>query len=118
MKDIFTISLDKKVKYIKRVCEDPKMYAVEVKLRHGAKGSVFVGYNEDGFDHVSFSPFSGKTPSWDEMCEIKDIFWRDEEVAVEVHPPKSQYVNIKDNCLHLWSNSNIATMFGGKNGEN
>ena len=25
---------------------------------------------------------------------------RDEEGLV--HPPKSEYVNIKDNCLHLW----------------
>lgn len=112
MKDIFTVSLDKKVKELRRIETDPLQYVGVVKLHHGAKGSVIAGYNEDGFDHVSFAPFSGKVPTWAEMCEIKDIFWEDEDVVVQVHPPKSQYVNLKDNCLHLWAHKDISRLWG------
>jgi hypothetical protein len=55
-----------------------------------------------GWDHVSVSNAGGLTPTWDQMCEIKDLFWGDEDCVVQFHPPKSDYVNIKGNCLHLW----------------
>lgn len=42
------------------------------------------------------------TPSWDDMCEVKDMFWGEDECVVEYHPPKSEYVNSMPNCLHLW----------------
>ena len=57
-----------------------------------------------GWDHVSVSPESKRiTPSWDDMCKLKDIFWGDEEMAIQIHPKKSEYVNMVENCLHLWS---------------
>lgn len=66
-------------------------------------GSVIWGCNEDGMEHVSVSPADWRiTPSWDDMCIIKDIFWEDDETVIQVHPPKSQYVNLVPNCLHLW----------------
>ena len=65
-------------------------------------GSVVFGRNEDGWEHVSVSPFnSGITPSWRDMCEVKDIFWDEEETVIQFHPPKSTYVNMMPNCLHL-----------------
>ena len=66
------------------------------------KGSVVFGYNEHGWEHVSVSPYNGKTPTWDDMCAVKNIFWDDEEEVLQFHPKKSQYINLKDNCLHLW----------------
>ncbi|MDR1409749.1 MAG: hypothetical protein LBJ12_05730 [Oscillospiraceae bacterium] len=54
-----------------------------------------------GWEHVSFS-HAKRCPTWDEMCEIKDIFWCDEECVVQFHPPKSEYVNNFPYCLHLW----------------
>lgn len=54
-----------------------------------------------GWDHVSVS-LPNRTPWWDEMCLIKDLFFEDEEEAVQYHPPKSEYVNCHPNCLHLW----------------
>lgn len=42
------------------------------------------------------------TPNWDDMCIIKDIFWDEEDEVLQIHPAKSEYVNIKSNCLHLW----------------
>lgn len=56
-----------------------------------------------GWDHVSVSPFKKRiTPSWDEMCKIKDIFFYEYETVVQFHPAKSDYVNNMPNCLHLW----------------
>ena len=57
----------------------------------------------DGMDweHVSVS-LPNRTPNWREMCFIKDLFWDEEDVVIQYHPKKSEYVNRHDNCLHLW----------------
>lgn len=55
-----------------------------------------------GWDHVSVRPFSGSTPTWSDMCFVKDMFFEEEDCVVQYHPPKSEYVNNVDNCLHLW----------------
>jgi len=47
-------------------------------------------------DHHSF------VPSWEEMSYVKDLFWDAHECVVQFHPPKSVYVNINVNVLHLW----------------
>lgn len=43
-----------------------------------------------------------RTPTWNEMCQVKDLFWEPEECVVQFHPPKSEYVNNHPNVLHLW----------------
>ena len=43
-----------------------------------------------------------RTPTWQEMCFIKDLFWEDEECVIQYHPPRSDYVNNHPNVLHLW----------------
>lgn len=56
-----------------------------------------------GWEHVSVTPRKKNyTPSWDDMCRVKDVFWNDEEAVIQIHPPKSEYVNNVENCLHLW----------------
>ena len=64
-----------------------------------------------GWEHVSIEVWITKgkgyitrTPTWDEMCYIKSVFWDDEDTVIQFHPPKSEYVNIKENVLHLWRN--------------
>lgn len=54
-----------------------------------------------GWEHLSVS-MPSKTPSWDQMCVMKDIFFEDEEECFEYHPKKSDYVNIHPHCLHIW----------------
>lgn len=66
------------------------------------------------WEHVSIHmKVDGKdeTPTWDEMCELKNIFWDEEDCVVQFHPPKSQYVNRHPHTLHLWrqSGSNFPT---------
>lgn len=54
-----------------------------------------------GWEHLSVS-MPSKTPSWDQMCIMKEIFFDDEEECFEYHPKKSEYVNIHPHCLHIW----------------
>ena len=66
------------------------------------KGSV-IWSNGAGWEHVSVSPESKRiTPSWDDMCRIKDMFFYEDEAVIQIHPPKAEYVNNMPNCLHLW----------------
>lgn len=53
------------------------------------------------WEHVSVST-ERRCPNWIEMCFIKDLFWDEEETVVQFHPPKSEYVNVHQFCLHLW----------------
>lgn len=69
---------------------------------HHWTGSVIWSFG-GGWEHVSVAPYKRHiTPSWDDMCRIKDMFWREDEVVVQYHPAKSDYVNMVGNCLHLW----------------
>ncbi|WP_439375489.1 DUF7694 domain-containing protein [Bradyrhizobium sp. DASA03120] len=36
------------------------------------------------------------------MCFVKDLFWHEEECVMQLHPPRSEYVNNNRYCLHLW----------------
>lgn len=66
------------------------------------RGSVICSIGA-GWEHVSVSPYKHHVlPSWDDMCRVKDMFWRDDEAVIQIHPPKAQYVNQMPNCLHLW----------------
>lgn len=72
------------------------------------QGSFVCGYDENGWEHVSVAPYKRSiTPSWDDMCMVKDIFWGEEEEAIQIHPKKSKYVNIVENCLHLWRHKDM-----------
>lgn len=58
-----------------------------------------------GWEHVSaHGERAGviTTPSWEDMCFLKDLFWDGEDVVIQYHPPKSQYVNVSKFTLHLW----------------
>jgi hypothetical protein len=72
----------------------------------GPKGEALVIVSsgtdrEFGWEHVSVST-RRRTPNWDEMCFVKNLFWREDECVVQFHPPKSDYVNHHPYCLHLW----------------
>ena len=54
-----------------------------------------------GWEHVSVS-LKNRCPNWPEMCFIKDLFWDDNEIAMQLHPAKKDYVNNHEYCLHLW----------------
>jgi hypothetical protein len=57
-----------------------------------------------GWQHVSvsFGPQNFKTPSWEVMSFVKELFWEPEDCVIQLHPPKSRCVNYHEGCLHLW----------------
>ena len=64
--------------------------------------SIIVSWG-GGWEHLSINPLKNdKTPSWDFMCRIKDMFWNENETCVEYHPSKEHYVNNMPHCLHIW----------------
>ncbi len=54
-----------------------------------------------GWEHLSVST-PNKTPTWDQMCRMKDLFFEEEETCIQYHPKKSEYVNNHPHCLHIW----------------
>lgn len=60
-----------------------------------------IASNGMGWEHVSIS-LKNRCPNWREMCFVKDFFWDPHEVVMQLHPAKSEYVNMHPNCLHLW----------------
>lgn len=78
--------------------------AFEIPLSLRTKAFV-IASDGGGWEHVSVHVVSeGKerTPSWAEMCKIKDMFWDEMETVVQYHPKRSDYVNQHKHCLHLW----------------
>ena len=55
----------------------------------------------DGWDHVSVSR-SNRCPNWPEMDFIKRRFFKGDEIAMQLHVPVSDHINVHPNCLHLW----------------
>lgn len=77
----------------------------KLRLSSGVECSFVAGWNEDGWEHVSVELYARRLPTWNEMCEVKDIFWDEEEEVVQIHPQKSNYVNMTE-ALHLWRPAN------------
>jgi hypothetical protein len=36
------------------------------------------------------------------MCFVKELFWSDDEVFMQLHPAKRDYIDCHPYCLHLW----------------
>ena len=71
-------------------------------IQYGKLHGTVVWSNDYGWEHVSINPQCHRTPTWEEMCHIKSMFWNDDETVVQIHPAKSEYVNNLRYCLHLW----------------
>lgn len=60
-----------------------------------------IAWDGGGWDHVSVQA-ERRVPTWTEMCAIKELFFRDDEVVMQLHPAKANYVNNHYCVLHLW----------------
>lgn len=79
------------------------MNSAYIKLPDCGTCSVVWNNCEYGYEHVSVSPRKKfNIPSWNDMCVLKDVFWGEDEEVYQIHPKKREYVNVVDNCLHLW----------------
>jgi hypothetical protein len=71
----------------------------------GNRGLYVLASDGMDWEHVSVHAYEGKVtriPTWVEMCKVKEIFWDEEDVVMQLHPRKSEYVNNHGSVLHLW----------------
>ena len=84
---------------------DPSWGSYGAFFIHGPCGCelkiIASGGDETGWEHVSIST-QRRSPNWQEMCFVKNLFWEPEECVMQLHPPESTYVNNHQFCLHLW----------------
>lgn len=95
---------------IDEILTNPRITAVE-KTEDGFMGNIsfptWVGSiicsTGAGWDHISVAPYKRRyVPTWEEMSKLKEMFFKDDEAVIQIHPPKAEYVNNMPNCLHLW----------------
>lgn len=84
----------------------PDGYAFIVPYTEGVDLRIIISWGS-GWDHVSVHAFDyvcegSRTPTWDEMCFVKDLVFRKDETVVQFHPRRDQYVNCHPHVLHLW----------------
>jgi hypothetical protein len=58
------------------------------------------------WEHVSVRG-QGCCPTWEQMSNVKNLFWGSDECVVQFHPAEKDYVNIHPHVLHLWACPNI-----------
>lgn len=80
--------------------------------RGSASGAFYLQTNDsrqllviasDGpdWEHVSASN-PAFTPSWEDMCWLKSLFFEPHEWVVQYHPSENSHINLHPHCLHLW----------------
>lgn len=66
---------------------------------------VFISLEDRGsagkWKHVSVS-HRDRYPTWDEIIEVKELFLGKECSAMQLIPPRSKWLNLMENCFHLW----------------
>lgn len=105
MKDLKNINLQKdslKQQLLQNLGVSPKQRSEFIFQTHDGIGLIS-SLNYDGWEHVMVDfGFLERLPSYPEMLEIKDIFWDENEITLQIHPSKSEYINICEYALHLW----------------
>lgn len=81
---------------------DYGLFFIPVKKSNIPLKVISSGKNNGDWYHVSVS-LPNRCPTWEEMCLVKDLFFGD-EVVIQFHPKKENYVNNHPFCLHLWRN--------------
>ena len=60
-----------------------------------------IAWAGEGWDHVSVSR-KNRCPNWQEMEHVKRIFFKDSEVAMQLHVTPQDHISVHPYCLHLW----------------
>ena len=70
-----------------------------------SKGVIALVSIDDGKFHVSIS-HKGRLPTYKEIKEARYQLIPNDKLMVQIFPPKEEFVNIHENCLHLWEIEN------------
>lgn len=71
-----------------------------VRSDHGVDLSVIAATGE-GWDHISVSTPT-RCPTWAEMEQVKRLFFKPDETAMQLHVPPRAHISVHPHCLHLW----------------
>ena len=63
--------------------------------------ALLVQASDEDWEHVSVSVID-RCPTWFEMCLVKRLFWDDDDMVIQYHPPVADYVNDHPYVLHMW----------------
>ena len=58
-----------------------------------------------GWEHTSVCAWrkgQSRVPTWKEMAHVKAVCWDDDDLVVQYHPRKAEYVNAHPHVLHMW----------------
>lgn len=75
--------------------------AFQILSRVDGQPMLIQASSDEGWDHVSVSR-KKRTPTWGEMEQIRDLFFKPEEVVMQLHVARSNHINVHPHCLHLW----------------
>ena len=62
---------------------------------------LVVASSDFGWDHVSVSR-TNRVPNWYELEQVKRLFFKPDEVAMQLHVPSTEHISLHPHCLHLW----------------
>lgn len=68
-----------------------------------------IGMKQNDWEHVALDLEANKRcPTYQEMCRLKEYFFSENEIALQIHPRRDDYVNECYYRLHLWRNKAIS----------
>ena len=107
MRTISEIQNNKQIKILRTIQEN-NLLRIECYFFHPITQKRWLVFFtvQFGWEHCSVGS-DMKTPDWDVMCRVKDIFWGEDECCVEYHPKEEDYVNMHEHTLHIWKQVGI-----------
>lgn len=110
MRTIEEISRKPRVSNFKPMLGMKYMWSFCYQFTTGVNSAVIISYaekNENGrMDHVSVRLLKKRTPTWEEMVELKRLCFNDDEEAFQIFPKETEYFRgFKGrigNVMHIW----------------
>jgi hypothetical protein len=81
--------------------------AFEIPSKIDGRPIRVIASGSGGWDHVSVSR-RNRCPNWDEMEQIKRLFFEDHECAMQLHVPVAEHLSVHPYCLHMWRPHHVA----------
>ena len=80
-------------------------FQVPSESRTGITLSVLAGVG-NGWDHISVStPL--RCPIWAEMEQVKRLFFKENEIAMQLHVKPTNHISVHPFCLHIWRPTDV-----------
>lgn len=86
------------------VMRDDETRSMAFKSRDGLAVIVSLAFEIDNNPWIHLSVSRKKSlPSWNDLVKVKELFLGEELCAVQVIPPRSEYINHHEYCLNIFA---------------